>query len=194
MIEKIKNLFSTNRRPASIELVGVVFREFSPIVFIWTDPISSLELPLRVTFCVMRTYRNSITEVELNIDQEGFRVQACITYTSERLHIYLGNNFLVPATLRRRGLALAALVATAETIQYALTGETDPDQPIKLEGQFVNDGAYFARSVCDTIPYKGQSANMNPEKLDKARSQLTLKTKPTLISERTHFQRTLPEA
>jgi hypothetical protein len=135
--------------------------EFSDASFTWRGDEQDLSLTIQLGSL---TLEGGWATVEMRIFDHGLKIVCIMEGTASDALLYLGNWFIVPPQLRRRGLARAALLACIQTFQHAAFGRAIDTQRVRLEGTFVGDGKAFSRAACNGI----QPTNASPEYLDKA--------------------------
>ena len=166
--------------PDGTRLRSIEWREFAPALFTWYGRDQTLQLTIQLSG--MR-YENGTASVELQVLDHGLQI-ACVLEGSETdANLYLGNWFIVPPQLRRRGLASAVLLACLQTFQQAAFGRQLSTQRVRLEGYFVDEGAAFSRAACHGIqPTKARPALMDLERMKRSAQKLQMDTPPRSLN------------
>ena len=171
------------RRPQSggpdrNRLAAVAWHEFDAAAFTWYG--SGQKLPITVQFCSLR-FEGGISSARLKVLDHGLEIACNLDGSETHATLYLGNSFIVPPGLRRRGLASAVLLACLQSFQHASFGRVLQAQQIRLQGYFVDDGARFALAVCNGIqPTKANPALMDMERLARSAGHLVMDRPPVL--------------
>ena len=162
--------------PDRARLAAVDWREFDAASFTWCGP--GQRLPITVQLCSLRI-ENGIATAHMKVLDHGLEI-ACVLEGSEtRATLYLGNSFIVPPGMRRRGLASAVLLACMRSFQHASFGRVLQAQTVRLEGYFVGDGAQFALAMCNGVqPTKASPALMDMGRLARSAGHLVMDRPP----------------
>lgn len=163
------------------ETSPIIHKNFTDAVFEWKVDSQPDSFPIRVKFGRLAIAGYNQTDVELNIDHDGLRAQSIVRGIEGGTSVYLGNDFLVPAYLRRKGLGRAMVIALAQAHNIATYGDRRTDIPILLEGLFVNAGESFANRVCEGLPRKGSPSRLRPEVVKDVTERLVLVTSPEFV-------------
>ncbi|MFM8900199.1 MAG: hypothetical protein ACKOF9_09675 [Burkholderiales bacterium] len=163
--------------PARARISAVEWCDVSPASFRWTDGCLALDFAVQISS--LRN-ENGIALAELKVTDHGLQVVCVLEGSKEDAVLYLGNWFIVPAALRRRGLARAVLTACLQAFHQAAFGRVLDAQRVRLQGYFVGDGEMFARATCfGELPTKAKPARLDVLQLRRATRQLLL-VKPPL--------------
>ncbi|MDT8998342.1 hypothetical protein RQP53_03520 [Paucibacter sp. APW11] len=160
----------------------IAFRDFTPASFDWSGRNHALQFNVQLAWVKHKGERASVT---LKVIDHGIQIESVLDGTETEAVLYLGNYFIVPAQLRRCGLASAVLMACIETFQIAAFGRALPAQRLWLEGLFMGDGARFSSAMCDGVqPTKEAPAAINLRKLASAAGSLSLLSPPVEVQKR----------
>lgn len=161
----------------------VDIRKFGPARFQLRNQLGPDRSPLELTLQLssMRVERG-LSTMEIRIRDHGLTIDSVVEGNEGKMLVYLGNYFIVPAELRRVGLAAACVAAIRQAFQIAAFGRILPDQITVLEGYFVGPGHGWALAMCDgKLPTKARPATVNLHRLQAAEETMELLMPPTRL-------------
>ena len=171
------------KRPAGPDrnrLSSIEWMEFAPAMFTWYGSDQTLQLTIQLGGMQRE---NGIAKAELQVLDHGLQIVCVLEGSETDANLYLGNWFIVPPQLRRRGLASAVLLACLQTFQQAAFGRQLSTQRVRLEGYFVDEGAAFSRAACHGIqPTKARPALMDLERMKRSAQTLQMDTPPRSLN------------
>ncbi|MDM0030474.1 hypothetical protein [Variovorax saccharolyticus] len=154
------------------------FRSLAPAQFRWTDPSTGLALELGVIVYGVKL-SNGSAEMKMAIKAHDIQMVVVVHGRESLATVYLCNYFFVPKSLKRRGLATAALLAFVQTYQLAVFECLNSSQPLLLEGYFVGEGVAFATTLCGgVLPTKADPQPIDLLQLQSAQHMLRLEKPP----------------
>jgi len=162
--------------PDPCRLASIKHRQFQPAIYTWIGHAKPLQFTLQPHG--MRVERGR-AEMEMQITDHSLDIGAVFDGTAERCTLYLGNHFIVPQVLRRKGLASACLQAMRHCFQIGAFGRAAPRQAVYLQGTFEDEGAAFSRAMCNgVLPTKAAPALVDELRFERAQRCLTVDIPP----------------
>ena len=177
----IMRLLRRNRpaSPSQVRTTEAEWREFSAASFTWCDDAQTLQFTVDVGSVKVAS---GFASVELKVFDHGLQIVCLVDGSESDAILYLGNWFIVPPQLRRRGLARAVLLACMQTFQLAAFGRELSEQRVHLQGYFIGAGVMFSRAACHGVqPTKAEPAPVDMAWMSRSKATLQMDSGPIRI-------------